>query len=156
MSNDNFRGWIEILSNLGVLIGIVFLVYELNQNSVSQRMEAKLALSERFAEFDGSLAENSDLAQLVAKADFEGADLTPLEWSRYRAHYNRWMSILMRVQALHDDGVFNDADWREYVCEPSRFYSMSAAFRRFVDGVRQDYLSQKIYDALRTQSACGS
>lgn len=156
MANDNLRGWIEILSNVGVLIGIVFLVYEINQNNIGQRMEAKLALSERFAELDGSVAENAELARLLVKADVEGAELSPVEFLQYQAHNNRWLSILMRVEALHEDGVFNDVDWRHYVCEVRRFYVGSEAFRQFVEIAKQEYLVQPLYEALTKPAVCGA
>lgn len=153
--NDRIRGWAEVVANVGVFLGILFLIYEARQTTIGQRMEAKIGLSERFAEFDGSVAENADLADLLVRADHEDSELSPVELVRYRAHYNRWMNILLRAEALHVDGVFADEDWREYACEVRRNYKTAAAFRRFVEIAKQEYLTDGVYDAVTKPTLCG-
>lgn len=153
--NEGIRGWVEAIANLGVLVGLLFLVYEVNQTNINQRMEAKLSLSERFSEFDGGVAENNDLAQILVKADSQGAGLSQVELLPYQSHYHRWMNILMRVDALYDEGVLEDSDWREYDCEVRLQATRSRAFRSFVDKAREEYLTGRIYEAITKATACG-
>lgn len=152
--NESIRGWVEAIANLGVLVGLLFLVYEVNQTNVNQRMEAKLSLSERFAELDGGVAETRDLAQILVKADVLGAELTQVELLRYQSHYHRWLNILMRVDALYEEGVLDDSDWRKYVCEVRLQATRSRAFRRFVDRAREEYLTPRVYKAITEPAAC--
>jgi len=152
---ENVRGWVEAIANLGVLIGLLFLAYEVNQNSIDQRMEAKLSLAERFAELDGAVAESGELAQILLKADVDHSELTPVEFLRYQAHYNRWLSILMRVESLYEEGVLDDADWHEYLCEVRLQHARSPMFRKFVEGAREEYLKEPIYQAMTdTNTPC--
>ena len=155
MTSDRVRGWAEVGANVGVFLGILFLIYEVRQTTIGQRLEAQIGLSERFAELDGGVAENADLAELLVRANHEDAELSAAELVRYRAHYNRWMNILMSAEGLHSDGVFTDDDWREYACEVRRHYKTAAAFRRFVEETKQEYLADGIYDAVTKPTLCG-
>ena len=156
MRSDAIRQWVEIVANIGVFVGIVFLAAELNQNTVSQRMNAKLSIAERFAEFDGSVAANAQLAELLDRAEVQGAELTGAEFRQYLHHYYQWLGILMRAESLHAEGVLSEDDWKHYACEARKMYATVNAFRRAVDTARLQYLTEGIYDALTKPSLCGA
>lgn len=84
----------EILANVGVIAGIVFLAVELQQNN--ELMDAERRFN-RLMIATGSvtlLATNPDLATAVAKLDdlavsIDDVDLTPGEYTQVRAYYSR-------------------------------------------------------------------
>jgi hypothetical protein len=156
MKIDSIRGWIEVTANVGLMIGIIFLVIELNQNAISQRTQARISLSERYSEQDGSVAENPQLAALLSKADVQGEQLNEVERRQYQGHYDRWMNILMTAQEMLEDGVIHQSDWNGYLCEVRLHYLRSQNFQHFVEGAKQRYLTDKIYLGLTTTETCGT
>ena len=108
--------WIALLTNIGLLFGIVFLVYELDQNSLNQQMEARFFIAQSFSDFNSSVAENPQLASLLTKAEGSETELTPAEARQYFHHYARWMQILNRASEMHQEDVLSDGAWREYIC----------------------------------------
>ena len=156
MKGNEVKSWFEILANVGVLIGIIVVVYELNQNSIDQRMSARLSIAERYSDLNISVTTNPQLAELLVKAEYLGGELSLVEKRQYWHHNAQLMQILNRAAELHQDGVLTDDAWREYICEMNRHYRNvdTSAFREFVEEVRKDFLSERVYTALRDDDLC--
>jgi hypothetical protein len=82
---------INVLANVGVLAGIIFLAFELRQNTqATQLASAHNSLSSSF-EFDLRIAEDPELASLLIKAD-KPAALTDID----RLRLERWAYSALR------------------------------------------------------------
>jgi hypothetical protein len=68
---------ISILANLGVLVGVVFLVIELRQNSDLLGMEIRSSAQNRIAGVTDLLIENPHILELLRR---DPGDLTPTEY----------------------------------------------------------------------------
>lgn len=82
---------IQIVANIGVIAGIVFLGIEISQNN--ELMEAQARFN-RLTIQTGSqtiIAENAQLAEIVSKSE-AGLQLTPAEQVQYDALYGRALS----------------------------------------------------------------
>jgi hypothetical protein len=56
-----------LVANLGVLVGVLLLVYELNQNREMMRAQTRHDISSEFVSLMTSVAENEGLANLVRR-----------------------------------------------------------------------------------------
>jgi hypothetical protein len=83
---------ISILANIGVVVGIVALIFELDQNSDAIRLQARAVLLATRAEDQRTLATNAGgLADLYEKAR-AGEELTSAE---------SWRLVVDRSNAIH-------------------------------------------------------
>lgn len=117
---DRFHRWLTLAANLGVLVGIILLVFELNQNRTMIRAQTRSALSTGIVDLFTAVAENPELASLRRRAD-AGEELTPDEKYRYeiitRAFFRYWENVHYQYrQGLYDDTEFSRQKeaWRDY------------------------------------------
>ena len=110
MDTEKLNTWLTFLANVGVLAGIILLVYELNQNRQLMRAEIRNDLSTTAVNFLHSLAENPGLAEVILKAN-EGQELSPVEayqvGSRSESVFRFWENSHYQFrQGLYDETEF--------------------------------------------------
>lgn len=123
MNSDRFNRWASLSANIGVLIGLIFLVVELKQaNDLalasayrSRGDEIQLALQE--------IALSSELAEILVKVRTQGVNtLTDVEFTRYRS----WIQAgLFRMQNQFNDyelGFLDDESYQGMLAEAVRRY----------------------------------
>ena len=70
MGIDKWEKWVSIATNVGVLVGIVLLVIELQQNNDQLAAQARYAQFENQSyDFNRVIFENADLATIVTKSE---------------------------------------------------------------------------------------
>lgn len=97
MKANRLNQWLALAANLGVLVGIMLLVYELNQNQEFMRAQTRHQLAMGFVEFSLNIALNEHLADIVVRAHGEG-QLTPTEDTQY---LNLSVATLLFWQSFH-------------------------------------------------------
>lgn len=80
--------WLSLTANIGVLIGIVFLAFELSQNNRLMESEARLNQGDRVQQSWEEVYLNPHLADLLAKYS-SGEALTPSEQIQFEAFQRR-------------------------------------------------------------------
>lgn len=116
---------LQILGNLGVLVGILLLVYELDQNRDMMRSQVRHEISQGVIQMLSSRAENSELADMIFKQR-NGLPLTDLETQRLDAHYASWFRYIEDVHYQYRNGLYDDTEfevqkkaWRNQLSIPS-------------------------------------
>lgn len=66
--------WLNLIANIGVLVGIFFLAYEIQQNTVATQLEVASSFQSSFSEVEMLIAVDSEFAELLFKAR---TDLSP-------------------------------------------------------------------------------
>ena len=61
--------WVSIATNIGVLVGLAILIYEINQNTIALENETDVAIYSNATNSGLLVAESSDLAELLARAE---------------------------------------------------------------------------------------
>ncbi len=89
---------VSILTNLGVIAGIVFLGIEIQQNNELMVNEAERARAESIRESFVLLAENGELAAIYFK-ELEGEELSDLE--EFRLGQFSWRGIVGYQTSFH-------------------------------------------------------
>ncbi|MFT6123361.1 MAG: hypothetical protein ACJASG_001893 [Oleiphilaceae bacterium] len=97
MKLDTVNNWVILVANIGVLAGIVFLAYELKQNTVATQLEAASNLNTSFADIEMLIAGDTDFSGLLIKGR-SGAVLTANEEFRLGVFYG---NVLRQWQFIH-------------------------------------------------------
>lgn len=113
MDTDRLNRWLTLVANIGVLIGILLLVYELNQNSELMRAQISSDRSSHAIELNMIAAESIELSEVFAtlggsrySGDF--SKLSPVQLEQYK-------SFLIAERFRHENllqqqvyGLFHD------------------------------------------------
>ena len=89
--------WMEVLANLGVLAGIVFLTMEVSQNTLATKSEASLAIQTALSQSRSDVSSNPYVFDVIAKLYAE-EELTPKE--RLLASFRFHAALTMMEGAL--------------------------------------------------------
>jgi uncharacterized protein (TIGR02246 family) len=126
MKKPDLTQLIQILANVGVIAGIVFLAVELRQNNETLRAQVRLERAQTRTEGLTELVNNPDLIRARVK-DASGAELTPEERQVLEA---QWGIVLTRWQYIHGEwqaGLIDDEDipvvaWKRTMSAFPSFY----------------------------------
>ena len=83
MNTEKLNSWLGVLANFGVIVGIVFLAFEIRQSTEVAISSAELDVSNMQTEFHLRLAENPDLAHLFAVGLENPEKLTDVEVEQF-------------------------------------------------------------------------
>ena len=102
MNLDSVNRWLTLMSNFGVIAGIAFLAYELQQNTVATQLESASNFQSAFTDVEILIAENAEFAELLRKGrDDEatsGADKVRLQ-AFYRTVTRNWQIHYFQYQS---------------------------------------------------------
>jgi hypothetical protein len=116
---DSVNRWLALAANVGVLAGIIFLAYELKQNTVATELEAASNFQGSFTELEMLIAGSPEFAELLTKG-IAGASTTEVEQLRLNAFYT---NVLRQWQFIHFQylsGAIDEEVWggeRAYLVE---------------------------------------
>jgi len=113
MTVDTINRWMTLTANVGVLIGIVVLVVEINQNTQAMNVASR---DESIAHSLSFFQQAMD-SQVIARAEhkrFSGLELDDFERSqliRYQ-YYN--FRIFENIYTQYQQGLFSNDEWAKY------------------------------------------
>lgn len=116
MNLDKLNQWLSLVANVGVLVGLVFLIVELNQANRIAVYTAESTRSTQFLDMNTSRIENPEI---IAKLMQPDPEFTDIEWVQAlytaRQQVNTWIDAENAViNGLLSEttrrGVFNDID----------------------------------------------
>lgn len=114
MTRLNLKSAVDILSPAAVLIGLVFVGFELRQNTAAVEAASRQSANEGSVAWLLTFGTDPSLAQLWVKASKDLEDLSETEsmqlyflirsqWVRFETSYLQWKN-----------GVLSDVDWSAY------------------------------------------
>ncbi len=143
MKKVNVGQAMGVLANVGVLVGILLLVYELSLNRQMMRAQTRNAIAETLVSLQLAQATSPELLQIVVKSN-AGEQLTPVEHAGlqrlWRAYFRYWENVNYQYR----NGLYDDIEYfsqREAWREP---LTSNAWVREFWCG-RQDVQSPEFY-----------
>lgn len=102
---------IQIIANVGVIAGIVFLGYEMRQNTQVARQEAYSSFTQSITDVNTTLMSNSELAEIVARAR-EGArrsDFSPTEQFQYDLTIVSLVRVFEGLYQSLEEGIVDES-----------------------------------------------
>ncbi len=139
MDSDRVNRWLTLGANVGVLIGIVLLAIELRQNNQLMEGEARRARASSVQETWTVMAENGELASLIAK-DLNGEPLDQVGSLRLMAFWLRTLTDLqLAYQELPEDELAPVA--ARYRSNFRQFPSLVTTWETHKKWFRQDFVT---------------
>ena len=111
MNLDSMNRWLTLVANIGVLAGIIFLAYELQQNTVATRVEAASNFNSSFSEIELFIAGNPEFAELLTKGR-EGTELSGSDQLRLWVFYNQVLRQWQFTHYQYVSDVFDEDNWQ--------------------------------------------
>jgi hypothetical protein len=111
----------EFLGGLAVIISLVFVGYQIRQNTRSVRDHSELSLSYKFADLHGRVNENPDLARLFDDAMSDPEGLSNEDVSRFRWFMAEIFCVYDGAYHLYKRGQISEASWRVKISSAKAF-----------------------------------
>jgi len=100
---------ITILTNVGVIIGILLLVFELNQNLKMMQSQTRTAVAEILVSLLALEASDAELIELQAKA--ASGQATPTEQVRFDTLYEAYWRYRENVHYQYRNGLYDEDEY---------------------------------------------
>ncbi len=113
MDTDRLNRWLTLGANIGVLIGIVLLVVELDQNREMMRAQIRNELARGVSDFLPSVLDNQDLADTLVRAG-EGESLTPAEEFQINTWYDLVFGYWQNVHYQYRQGLYDESEFSRH------------------------------------------
>lgn len=107
MNIERMNTWIALVANVGVLLGLIVLMVELNQNTTIARASTWQDLTIQLVQMQQSRAENRELAEIDLKVR-QGSELSELEVIRFRSLLRSSIAIGNLAFAQYEDGLISE------------------------------------------------
>lgn len=107
MKAFNFGQTVSLLANLGVIVGIVFLVFEMRQNSELMRVQINQARADA-AMLSNEHSFNSEFIPAILAKIKEGNELSAEEWIRFVDYFRAMNRNQDNVLSQYDAGMLGE------------------------------------------------
>ena len=101
----------EVLGGLGIIVSIIYLAFEISENSDAQLVANQLALSERTQSLNSLITDNRQLGDLISKARMDVSSLTPGEIEQVKMFVYSKMQIWEDAYVMTLVEHFPDSYW---------------------------------------------
>lgn len=107
---DQINRWMTLAANVGVLLGILFLVFELRQNTTASRAEAASNYQDTFSEVELFIARDAEFAALLV-AGRNGDELSYVDQFRLTVFYGNVLRTWQNAHFQYEAGTLNKDLW---------------------------------------------
>ena len=111
MKLDKISTGLVVTANIGVLIGLILVLFELRQNQESLDASVQLAISAAYQELSGRAVENRDFAEVMEKILWGPDDLDTPDRIRLTFWIQENLVLLFATYELRNKGVVSEATW---------------------------------------------
>ena len=143
---------IQLLANFGVLLGILLLVYELNQNRQMMQSQTRSDISEGITDYLVNIGSDPALMDVVARGN-TGGELVGIENAQYSILLTGLLRYFENVHYQYRNGLYDEVEfetqkdqWRILFAQKgyADFWcgseiSFSPEFAAEIDGVLSTY-----------------
>ena len=110
MKKLDFDQTIQVLGNLGVVIGILLLVYELNQNRELMRAQIRNEIATSLSSVLNPAATDAEFSETLLRFD-AGGDLTEAENFRVFLYQEQLFRYWENVHYQYRLGLYDESEW---------------------------------------------
>jgi len=138
MDRDNLNLWLSLIANLGVLAGLLFVGYEIRQNTVQLRAESSRSITESVNDLNVGIYSDSEFAAVLLKGTEDRGALNPVELYQFDVYQLSRLNIAEYVLDLEREGI-SDLNFR-YVDWIVRDFNQKPGLRAFIREFEDDYV----------------
>ena len=106
MNTENLNDWLGIAANLGVILGIVFLVIEINQSTRATAAAASDSVTNGYLEISLPIMTDKDVARTFALGLFQPEALTDEEAVQFSMYLRQLVNQHLRMMELARQGLY--------------------------------------------------
>ncbi len=111
MDSDRLNRWMTLGANIGVLAGIIFLAFELQQNTVATQLEAASNFQDSFSEIELFIAGSPEFAELLRKGR-EGEEVSAADQLRLWIFYGNALRQWQFTHFQYLSGALDEDIWQ--------------------------------------------
>jgi len=97
--------WITLIANLGVVGGLVFVGFEVQQNTTQIRAEASYSINEALSNLNSAIYNDPVFADIVVRGDKKFSSLNPRERRQFNAYQYDRINLARHISILEDEGL---------------------------------------------------
>ncbi len=101
---------LQLLGNLGIIVGILLLVYELNQNRHMMMAQTRNELAQEITSILFELQNNTEMAEIAFRRN-QGEDLSEFESTQYRLRVMAQLRYHENVHYQYRSGLYEEAEF---------------------------------------------
>jgi len=140
--------WIQLIANLGVVGGLVFVGYEVQQNTTQIRAEASYSINEALSILNSAIYNDPIFANIVVRGEKEFSSLSPTEQRQFNAYQYDRLNLTVYVLSLEDQGLYEVHF--PYVERLVQDFHRSPGLQEFLVFIEDDLVGEReLYERLR-------
>lgn len=105
MKTKKISSWITLIANLGVVGGLVFVGFEVQQNTTQIRAEASYSINEALSNLNSAIYNDHVFADIVVRGEKEFFSLSPTEKRQFNAYQYDRLNLARHISILEDEGL---------------------------------------------------
>jgi hypothetical protein len=145
MNTNKITHWLTFAANIGVILGILLLVFELQQNRDLMKAQMRTEISNGIYDLFTLTAVNPQLADLLYRAE-KGEKLTPAEHFQYMSRTKAMFRYFENVNYQYRQGLYEESEydkqkaaWKNYLNNSKIAVSIWCDYRTSVsDGLMSE------------------
>ena len=147
MNVNKVNHWLTLATNLAVVLGIGFLVVEIQQNTAAIRGQASIAVNDSLASLNRAIYADAEFTDIWIRGRESLGDLDPVERERFIAFVLERLNLAVYFEELERSGAADaHIKWIDYMARQVRDYP---GVREFVLSIEDSWSgSDELYDRL--------
>jgi len=104
VESDRLNRWLTLATNLAVVLGIGFLVVEVQQNTAAIRGQASIAVNDSLASLDRAIYADAEFTDIWIRGRESLDNLDPVERERFRKFIRERLNLAVYIEELERTG----------------------------------------------------
>lgn len=129
----------EILGGVGIIISILYLAYEVSQNSRSVEISHHLTLSDQYLALRMSVAEDNDLAEIIVRGNSNLSALEPAERLQFESYLTSLWDIWENAGYMFNTDRLSQSAWANWDRALCLRMSSSGSAAAWTNGLYRHY-----------------
>ena len=130
--------WLTLVANIGVMAGIIFLAYEIKQNTLAAQLDAATIFQSSYSDIEQSIYNDSEFAALLVKGR-KDEPLTETEGLRIWVFYNNVLRQWQVNHFLYLSGALSEGIWNGNQAFMTQIFAEDAGLLRQWRGSKDQY-----------------
>ena len=148
MKAKKINSLIGLIANAGVVGGLVFVGYEVQQNTTQMRAEASYTVNEALSIHNSAIYNDAVFADIAVRGDKDLSFLNPVEQRQYFAFQYDRINLAIYILELEDDGI-TEIHF-PYVDRLVQDFHRSSGLQEFLVLVEDEWVGHpELYERLR-------
>lgn len=147
MKTDRINSTLTLLANVGILIGLVFLLVELRQNQASLDATIQLSLSASYQDIASRPIENREFAEVLGKVFTDPDSMDMLDTIQMMSWSQEYLAMLYAAYELRQQDVISEAVWQQHAKYFAAFLA-NPNYREFFDATMRSIYPEAFFVAI--------